>query len=247
MMQLWQGDSPRELCVPGCRGITCRERLRTGRKKEGRFLWKKALCDPQCEPCMDWNRNSAGMAQDCRNERDFCERCFYCPKASEEREKGLVLPQGDKRGITWWDRCPEGVTLHIPVLPVISSPWLGYSARALAASTARAAFLEALQCELPWPGLCSSQLPQTPILNPSVVSFWLGKGGAWLQWQHLDSLFAGWTFWVPAMVFPSSGHPPVTKHLPFPKLDWCWETHQLNIRVRAKWGPFFSFWSPQQE
>lgn len=76
---------------------------------------------------------------------------------------------------------------------MISSLCLRSSARAVAASSPRAAFLEALQCELPWPSPCSSQLPETPVLNLSVVSFWLGrKGGAGLQWQNLDSLLAGW-------------------------------------------------------
>lgn len=49
MMQLWQWDSPRSWgtgqSVPGCRGITCSDRLRMSRKKEGRILGMKALCD----------------------------------------------------------------------------------------------------------------------------------------------------------------------------------------------------------
>lgn len=72
-------------------------------------------------------------------------------------------------------------------------PRLCLRSSARAASSPRAAFLEALQCELPWPSPCSSQLPETPALNLSVISFWLGrKGGAGLQWQNLDSLLAGW-------------------------------------------------------
>lgn len=96
---------------------------------------------------------------------------------------------------------------------MIFSPCLRSSARALAASSPRAAFLEALQCELSWPSLCSSQLPETPILNPSVVCFWLDKGAAGLQWQDLDSLFAGWIFWVPAISHIKSAFPKVPGRL----------------------------------
>lgn len=73
--------------VPGCRGITCSERLRMGRKKEGSILWRKALCCTiQCELCMDWTRNGAGIAEDCRSGGDFSERCFIAPRLHRVEE-----------------------------------------------------------------------------------------------------------------------------------------------------------------
>lgn len=190
--------------VPGCRGITCSERLRMGRKKEGRVLWTKALCDIISLSCartgprmvLGW-QNNAGV------KGIFVKDTFIAPKL--HRSEGA----GAAPGWETWDNWTEGVTLHVPVLPVISSACLRSSARAMAASSPRAAFLEALQCELPWPSVCSSQLPETPVLNPSVVPFWLDKGAAGLQWQDLHSLFAGWIFWVPAISHIKSAFPKV--------------------------------------
>lgn len=119
-----------------------------------------------------------------------------------------MLPRGDRRGITWWDHGTEGVTAR-SCSPCDLQSRSQTQCQGTGTSSPRAAFLEALECELSWPIPCNSQLPETPILNPSVVSFWLGKGRTGLQWQDLDSLFAGWIFWMPAMVFPRSGHPSV--------------------------------------
>lgn len=196
MMQLWQWASPRKLrhwaeCAWLQRNnlqgkVKDRQEKRTKDSLEESSVWYYPVwvvhgLDQEC--CWDGRRLQVW--------RGFLWKMLLLLQDFIE-EKGPVLPQGEKRGITWWDCCTEGITLHVPVPPVISSPCLRSSARALAASSPRAAFLEARQCELPWPSPCSSQLPETPILNLSVVSFWLGKGGAGLQWQNLDSLFAGW-------------------------------------------------------
>lgn len=101
--------------------------------------------------------------------------------------------------------------------------------------------LEALKIELPCPITCNYQLPENSDPESLVISFWLGKEGATLQWQDL-------AFPLCLMHFPSVSHvsltsgPPIS-HLTFAfpwRFDWYWVNSPLIIRVaRTNSVPFF--------
>lgn len=157
--------------VPGCREITCSQRLRTGRKKEGRIFWRKALCGiTQYELCMDWTGMVLGWQKIAGVKGIFAKDAFIAQGLAEEQ--GLVLPQGTNR-MSWWDGCTEGVTLLVGVLqwsPVcVSDPVPGHWQPAL-------------------PGLLSSKHCNVSSLGPAPAVLSCQKLQPWI----FQSFLSGW-------------------------------------------------------
>lgn len=79
----------------------------------------------------------------------------------------------------------EDVILHLACSPCVSSVCVSKTQGTGKPALLGLLVLKALKIELLWPITCNCQLPETQILNLSVISFQLGKEGAVLQWQDL--------------------------------------------------------------